>query len=38
MNEIRVYSGSIGFSPADIDKNGKVNIFDYNQLVTNFGK
>jgi len=27
-----------GWIKADIDKNGKVDIFDYNTLVGNFGK
>ncbi len=31
-------AGTPGFTPADIDANGFVNIFDYNTLVANFGK
>ncbi len=31
-------TGSVGFSPADINRDGKVNIFDYSIVVENFGK
>jgi hypothetical protein len=31
-------TGTPGWVPADIDKSGKVDVFDYNILVGNFGK
>lgn len=31
-------TGSPGFTPSDIDKNGVVDLFDYNILVGNWGK
>ena len=30
-------AGAVGWLKADIDKNGKIDIFDYNVLVANFG-
>jgi hypothetical protein len=37
-NNQSVFSSEVKKTPGDVDKNGKVDIFDYNTLKSNFGK